>query len=161
MTGKARWAGIVAVSFIWGSTWLAIKVGLGSMPPFLSAGMRFAIAAGILSALAWASGLPDSSVVTLAKSSRFASMRSAASSSTRPRWYAVRRDHSGNALSAESIAVKTSVASPNGTTSRTCSVAGLSRSQVPPLAASTHSPSMSCLKTLTLPSYQGRCPAHP
>jgi drug/metabolite transporter (DMT)-like permease len=58
MSGKARWAGIVAVSFIWGSTWLAIKIGLGSMPPFLSAGMRFAIAAGILSALAWASGVP-------------------------------------------------------------------------------------------------------
>ena len=58
MTGRARWAGIVAVSFIWGSTWLAIKIGLGSMPPFLSAGMRFAIAAGILSALAWAAGVP-------------------------------------------------------------------------------------------------------
>ena len=58
MTGKARWVGIVAISFIWGSTWLAIKIGLGSMPPFLSAGMRFAIAAGILSALAWASGVP-------------------------------------------------------------------------------------------------------
>lgn len=58
MTGKARWAGIVAVSFIWGSTWLAIKIGLASMPPFLSAGMRFAIAAGILAALAWISGVP-------------------------------------------------------------------------------------------------------
>lgn len=58
MTGKARWVGIVAVSFIWGSTWVAIKIGLGSMPPFLSAGMRFAIAAGILSALAWASRVP-------------------------------------------------------------------------------------------------------
>lgn len=58
MTGKARWAGIVAVSVIWGSTWLAIKIGLGAMPPFLSAGMRFAIAAGILSALAWAGGIP-------------------------------------------------------------------------------------------------------
>jgi drug/metabolite transporter (DMT)-like permease len=57
MSGKSRWAGIVAVSFIWGSTWVAIKIGLGSMPPFLSAGMRFAIAAGILSVLAWASGV--------------------------------------------------------------------------------------------------------
>jgi drug/metabolite transporter (DMT)-like permease len=57
MSGRARWAGIAAVSFIWGSTWLAIKIGLGSMPPFLSAGMRFAIAAGVLSALAWANGV--------------------------------------------------------------------------------------------------------
>jgi len=53
----ARWAGIAAVSFIWGSTWLAIKVGLEAMPPFLSAGMRFALAAGILSGLSWASGV--------------------------------------------------------------------------------------------------------
>jgi drug/metabolite transporter (DMT)-like permease len=54
----ARWAGIAAVSFIWGSTWLAIKIGLGTMPPFLSAGMRFALAAGILSGLSWAAGVP-------------------------------------------------------------------------------------------------------
>jgi drug/metabolite transporter (DMT)-like permease len=53
----ARLAGIAAVSFIWGSTWLAIKIGLGTMPPFLSAGMRFAIAAGILAALSWAAGV--------------------------------------------------------------------------------------------------------
>jgi drug/metabolite transporter (DMT)-like permease len=55
---SARWVGIAAVSFIWGSTWLAIKIGLGTMPPFLSAGMRFAIAAGILSGLSWAAGVP-------------------------------------------------------------------------------------------------------
>jgi drug/metabolite transporter (DMT)-like permease len=30
--------------FIWGSTWLAIKVGLGFLPPFLFAGVRFAVA---------------------------------------------------------------------------------------------------------------------
>lgn len=58
MTRGARWAGIAAVSFIWGSTWLAIKVGLESMPPFLSAGMRFALAAGVLAALSWAAGVP-------------------------------------------------------------------------------------------------------
>ena len=28
------------------------------MPPFLSAGMRFALAAGILAALSWARGVP-------------------------------------------------------------------------------------------------------
>lgn len=58
MTRGARWAGIAAVSFIWGSTWLAIKVGLESMPPFLSAGMRFALAAGVLAGLSWAAGVP-------------------------------------------------------------------------------------------------------
>jgi drug/metabolite transporter (DMT)-like permease len=54
----ARWAGIVGVSLIWGTTWLAIKLGLESMPPFLSAGMRFAIAAGILAGLSWGRGIP-------------------------------------------------------------------------------------------------------
>ena len=34
----------VALCFIWGSTWLAIKVGLGFLPPFLFAGIRFAVA---------------------------------------------------------------------------------------------------------------------
>jgi drug/metabolite transporter (DMT)-like permease len=58
MSRGARWAGIVAVSLIWGSTWLAIKLGLEAMPPFLSAGMRFAIAAGILAALSWGRGIP-------------------------------------------------------------------------------------------------------
>jgi drug/metabolite transporter (DMT)-like permease len=58
MSRAARWAGIVAVSLIWGSTWLAIKLGLEAMPPFLSAGMRFAIAAGILAALSWGRGIP-------------------------------------------------------------------------------------------------------
>lgn len=58
MSRGARLAGVAAVSLIWGSTWLVIKVGLQAMPPFLSAGMRFAIAAGILSTLAWTSGVP-------------------------------------------------------------------------------------------------------
>jgi len=34
----------VALCLIWGSSWLAIKVGLNSLPPFLFAGMRFAVA---------------------------------------------------------------------------------------------------------------------
>lgn len=33
---------------IWGTTWLAIKVGLDDLPPFLSASIRFAIAASFL-----------------------------------------------------------------------------------------------------------------
>ncbi len=36
---------------IWGSTWLAIKIGLEGSPPFLGAGFRFAIAAAFLFAL--------------------------------------------------------------------------------------------------------------
>ncbi|MHB2149896.1 DMT family transporter [Calditrichota bacterium LG25] len=35
---------VVLLSIIWSSTWLAIKIGLESLPPFLSAGWRFLIA---------------------------------------------------------------------------------------------------------------------
>ncbi|MCX7190633.1 MAG: EamA family transporter, partial [Methylotenera sp.] len=34
--------------FIWGSTYLAIRFGIESFPPFLMAGMRFTIAGAIL-----------------------------------------------------------------------------------------------------------------
>jgi drug/metabolite transporter (DMT)-like permease len=42
------WVGFAIISFVWGSTWLAIKIGLGSAPPFFAAAIRFAIAASIL-----------------------------------------------------------------------------------------------------------------
>jgi len=37
-----------ALCLIWGSTWLAIKVGLGFLPPFLFAGIRFVVASVFL-----------------------------------------------------------------------------------------------------------------
>jgi len=37
-----------SLCFVWGSTWLAIKVGLGSLPPLLFAGIRFFIAWSLL-----------------------------------------------------------------------------------------------------------------
>jgi drug/metabolite transporter (DMT)-like permease len=40
-----------ALCFIWGSTWLAIKVGLNFLPPFLFAGIRFAVASIFLAFL--------------------------------------------------------------------------------------------------------------
>ncbi len=45
------WAGLAAICVIWGSTWLAIKIGLGSVPPFLGVGFRFLVASGILFAM--------------------------------------------------------------------------------------------------------------
>jgi len=41
-----------SLCFVWGSTWLAIKVGLGSLPPITFAGIRFVIAAGLLASYA-------------------------------------------------------------------------------------------------------------
>jgi drug/metabolite transporter (DMT)-like permease len=37
-----------SLCFVWGSTWLAIKVGLGSLPPLTFAGIRFIIASSLL-----------------------------------------------------------------------------------------------------------------
>jgi drug/metabolite transporter (DMT)-like permease len=42
------WLGFLVVSTVWGSTWLAIKIGLGSVPPFLGAGVRFTVASLLL-----------------------------------------------------------------------------------------------------------------
>lgn len=43
---------IVVLCLIWGSTWVVIKGGLRDLPPFTSAGARFAIAALIMIAVA-------------------------------------------------------------------------------------------------------------
>ncbi len=40
---------------IWGSTWLAIKLGLRDLPPITFAGIRFALAGAVLLAIIWLS----------------------------------------------------------------------------------------------------------
>jgi drug/metabolite transporter (DMT)-like permease len=59
LRGKALFAWLLVCVF-WGSTYLAIKVGVGVLPPFLFAGLRFAIAGVILlaGALAFGDTLP-------------------------------------------------------------------------------------------------------
>lgn len=41
--------GFILISIIWGSTWLAIKVGLESIPPFYGVAIRFTLALFLLS----------------------------------------------------------------------------------------------------------------
>jgi drug/metabolite transporter (DMT)-like permease len=49
---KARiWTAMIAVYIAWGSTYLAIRFAVETMPPFLMAAIRFLIAGGIL--FAW------------------------------------------------------------------------------------------------------------
>jgi drug/metabolite transporter (DMT)-like permease len=43
--------GFILISTVWGSTWLAIKVGVENAPPLMSAGLRFLIASVVLYAL--------------------------------------------------------------------------------------------------------------
>ena len=44
----AIWAAMISVYLIWGSTYLAIRFAIETIPPFLMAGIRFLIAGGIL-----------------------------------------------------------------------------------------------------------------
>jgi drug/metabolite transporter (DMT)-like permease len=46
-------AGFVGICLIWGSTWLAIKEGLDSIPPFLAASLRFIVASALLLLVMW------------------------------------------------------------------------------------------------------------
>ncbi|MBN1890271.1 MAG: EamA family transporter [Thermoflexales bacterium] len=59
----AIWGALLAVYIIWGSTYLAIRFAIESMPPFLMAGSRFLIAGGLL--YAWRRARGDSAPTRL------------------------------------------------------------------------------------------------
>jgi drug/metabolite transporter (DMT)-like permease len=59
MTKPPIWrvaAGLLTLYLIWGSTYLAIRVAVETLPPFLMAGIRFLVAGSILTAILWATG---------------------------------------------------------------------------------------------------------
>ncbi len=61
MSVAGRWRIVIAwagLCLIWGSTWLAIKIGLRDLPPIAFAGIRFVIAAALLLALMAVRRLP-------------------------------------------------------------------------------------------------------
>jgi len=47
----AIWAGLLTLYFVWGSTYIGIRIGVETIPPFLMAAVRFLIAGSIL--LGW------------------------------------------------------------------------------------------------------------
>jgi drug/metabolite transporter (DMT)-like permease len=53
MTAPPRriWAALLIVYFVWGSTYLGIKVVVETLPPLISAGSRFLVAAALLGAI--------------------------------------------------------------------------------------------------------------
>ena len=55
LRGRALLAWLI-VCLVWGSTYLAIRVGVESLPPFLMAGVRFVIAGLVLGGIAWLRG---------------------------------------------------------------------------------------------------------
>ena len=54
----AIWSALIAVYLIWGSTYLAIRYAVETMPPFLMAAVRFIVSGGFLYALRRFSGDP-------------------------------------------------------------------------------------------------------
>ncbi|MDP3016066.1 MAG: EamA family transporter, partial [Deltaproteobacteria bacterium] len=42
------WSAMISVYIVWGSTYLAIRFAVQTMPPFLMAGVRFLIAGSVL-----------------------------------------------------------------------------------------------------------------
>src|SRR5207248_5183125 len=42
------WAGLWTIYIVWGSTYLAIRIMVRTVPPLLGAGLRFAIAGGLM-----------------------------------------------------------------------------------------------------------------
>ncbi len=51
-------AALLSVYVIWGSTYLAIRIALEGLPPFLMAGARFVVAGVVLFAVLWLRGAP-------------------------------------------------------------------------------------------------------
>ena len=49
--------GYIVICLLWGSTWIAIKIGLETVTPLLSAGIRFVIASGLVYGLMRVKGL--------------------------------------------------------------------------------------------------------
>jgi drug/metabolite transporter (DMT)-like permease len=58
MTAPTRhvWAGLAVIYFVWGSTYVAIKIAVDTLPPLLTAGTRFLTAAAILAVVLAARG---------------------------------------------------------------------------------------------------------
>jgi len=55
------WSAMISVYVVWGSTYLAIRIAVQTMPPFLMAGARFLIAGSVLYLVGRVSGNPKPS----------------------------------------------------------------------------------------------------
>jgi drug/metabolite transporter (DMT)-like permease len=57
--GVGAWAALLVVWLVWGSTYIAIRVGDESLPPLAMAGTRYLIAGALLFPFAWRGGGPQ------------------------------------------------------------------------------------------------------
>jgi drug/metabolite transporter (DMT)-like permease len=56
------WSALVVVWIVWGSTYLAIRVGVRTLPPFTMAAIRYVIAGLVMIPIGWRSGTPEQRV---------------------------------------------------------------------------------------------------
>ncbi|MDT4893384.1 MAG: hypothetical protein QOE97_2419 [Pseudonocardiales bacterium] len=59
---RVGWAALLVVWVVWGSTYLAIRVGVRTFPPFTLAAIRYLIAGAIMVPVGWRSGTPEQRV---------------------------------------------------------------------------------------------------
>ncbi|MDQ2749510.1 MAG: EamA family transporter [Actinomycetota bacterium] len=59
---RTGWAALLVVWLVWGSTYLAIRVGVRTMPPFTLAAIRYLVAGAIMLPLGWFSGTAEQRV---------------------------------------------------------------------------------------------------
>ena len=58
-TVVVAWSALIVVWIVWGSTYLAIRVGVRTFPPFTMAAIRYLVAAAIMMPIGWRSGTPE------------------------------------------------------------------------------------------------------
>jgi drug/metabolite transporter (DMT)-like permease len=68
------WSALVVVWIVWGSTYLAIRVGVRTMPPFTLAAIRYVIAGLIMVPIGWRSGTPAQRVTDRPGARQWAAM---------------------------------------------------------------------------------------
>jgi drug/metabolite transporter (DMT)-like permease len=56
---RLAWAALLVVWVVWGSTYLAIRVGVRTLPPFTMAALRYTFAGAVLLPIGWRSGTPE------------------------------------------------------------------------------------------------------
>jgi drug/metabolite transporter (DMT)-like permease len=72
--GVLAWGALVVVWVVWGSTYLAIRVGVRTLPPFTMAAVRYVIAGAVLLPFAWRSGTPQQRVTDRPGARQWAAM---------------------------------------------------------------------------------------
>jgi drug/metabolite transporter (DMT)-like permease len=53
------WGALIVVWIVWGSTYLAIRVGVRTVPPFTLAAIRYVVAGAIMLPIGWFTGPPE------------------------------------------------------------------------------------------------------